>query len=248
VHLLTAITRSRWHQYKRGDEGPFPGATALCGMQDSTSGSGGLINWGVTGSLETYERVLRDTQDWEQARREAAAWPDKARDLGSDVHTAVDQFNRGLPLEITNETAPYVAHYAAWLRNAGVEILASEFFTINAEIGFGGTLDAIARIDGELCLVDWKTGKAKDSQRLQLAGLSMAEWYGDKGKDAEPMPKIETAYIALLRPDSAPELIRHDITDDDREHFRFLVETYHRVRGWAKAYAPTPVQIKEEAA
>jgi hypothetical protein len=245
---MTAITRSRWHQYVHGDDGPFPGCTAICGMQESTQGSGGLINWGVTGSLETYERVLRDTQDWEQARREAAAWPDKARDLGTEVHDAVDQFNRGLPLEITNETAPYIAQYAAWLRNERVEILASEFYVINGEYGFGGTLDAIARIGGELCLVDWKTGKAKDSQRLQLAGLSMAEWYGDKGKDAEPMPKIETAYIALIRPDGPPELIRHDITDSDREHFLYLVDTYHRVRGWAKAFTATPVEIKEEAA
>jgi hypothetical protein len=70
----------------------------------------------------------------------------------------------------------------------------------------------------------------------------MAEWYGDKDKDAEPMPKIDTAYIVLLRPDSAPELIRHDITDDDREHFRYLVDTYHRVRGWAKAFTPTPLR------
>jgi hypothetical protein len=248
VHLVTAITRSRWHQYKRGEDGPFPGATALCGMQDSTQGSGGLINWAVNGALETYARTLQQTDDWDEARAAAAAWPNNARDLGSDVHVAVDQFNRGLPLEITNETAPYVAQYAAWLRNAGVEILASEFYTINGEYGFGGTLDAIARIDGELCLVDWKTGKAKDSQRLQLAGLSMAEWYGDKGKDAEPMPKIETAYIVLLRPDGPPELIRHDITDADREHFLYLVDTYHRVRDWAKAFAPTPVQIKEEAA
>jgi hypothetical protein len=248
VHFVTAITRSRWHQYKRGEDGPFPGATALCGMQDSTQGSGGLINWAVNGALETYARTLQQTDDWDEARAAAAAWPNNARDLGSDVHTAVDQFNRGLPLEITNETAPYVAQYAAWLRNAGVEIVASEFYTINGEYGFGGTLDAIARIDGELCLVDWKTGKAKDSQRLQLAGLSMAEWYGDKGKDAEPMPKIETAYIALLRPDGPPELIRHDITDADREHFLYLVDTYHRVRDWAKAFNPTPVQIKEEAA
>ena len=246
---MTAITRSRWHQYKRGEDGPFPGATALCGMQDSIHGSGGLVTWGVNGSIDTFERVLKESKDWAQARLEAAAWANKARDLGNEVHTAVDNFNRGLPLEITNDTAPYVAQYAAWLRNAKVEILASEFYTINATIGFGGTLDAIARIDGELCLVDWKTGKAKDSQRLQLAGLSMAEWYGDKGKDAEPMPNIETAYIVLLRPDSAPELIRHDITDADREHFRYLVDTYHRVRGWAKAFTPTPVvQVTEEAA
>ena len=243
---MTAITRTLRHQYKRGTDGPFPGATALCGMQDSTGGSDGLIGWGVTGAIETYERVLRESKDWEKARMEAVAWPTKARDLGSDVHVVVDNFNRGLPLEITQDTAPYVAQYAAWLRNRNVEIVASEFYTINATIGFGGTLDAIARIDGELCLVDWKTGKPKDSQRLQLAGLSMAEWYGDKGKDAEPMPKIETAYIVLLRPDAPPAEIRHDITDEDREHFKYLVTTYHKVRGWAKAFQPTA--LKEEAA
>lgn len=245
---MAPITRSRWHQYVHGDAGPFPGVTTFCGMQDSTSGANGLITWGVTGALETFERVLRETKDWEEARAAAAKWPTRARDLGDEVHTAIDQFNRGLPLELTSDTAPYVAQYAAWLRNENIEILASEFYTFNATIGFGGTLDAIARIDGELCLVDWKTGKAKDSQRLQLAGLSMAEVYGDKGQDAKPMPKIDTAYIVLVQPDGPPLVIPHQITDADREHFRYLVETYHRVRGWAKAFTPTPVEIKEEAA
>src|SRR5690606_35217837 len=132
--------------------------------------------------------------------------------LGSDVHTAIDQFNRGLPLDVTSETGPYVAQYAAWLRNNNVEIVGSEKYVFNATIGFGGTYDALARIDGELCLVDWKTGKAKDSQRLQLAGLSMAEIHGDAGEEPEPMPKVDAAYIVLIRADGPPEPIRHDIT------------------------------------
>jgi hypothetical protein len=91
-----------------------------------------------------------------------------------------------------------------------------------------------------------KTGKEKISQRLQLTGLSMAEWHGEPNEEPEPMPKVEVAYILLLRPDSVPELIRHEITDADREHFKYLVETYHRVRGWAKQFTPTI--LKEEAA
>jgi hypothetical protein len=243
---MTAITRSRWHQYVHGDDGPFPGVTTFCGMQDSTQGSNGLITWGVNGALETFERVLRETQDWEQARAAAVKWPTLQRDLGSDVHTAIDQFNRGLPLEITGETAPYLAQYAAWVRNEGIEIVGSEKFVFNKAIGFGGTYDALAYIDEELALVDFKTGKAKDSQRLQLAGLSMAEIHGDAGEEPEPMPKVDAAYIVLVRADGPPEVIRHDITDEDREHFKYLVDTFHRVRGWAKAFAPTP--IKEAAA
>ena len=49
---MTAITRSRWHQYVMGEHGPFPGCTALCGMQDATQGSDGLITWGVNGALD----------------------------------------------------------------------------------------------------------------------------------------------------------------------------------------------------
>jgi len=239
---MTAITRSRWHQYVMGEHGPFPGCTALCGMQDATQGSDGLITWGVNGALDTYERVLRESKDWEQARADAAKWPARARDLGTDVHTAVDQFNRGLPLEITGETAPYVAQYAAWLRNNNVEVLGSEKYVINTAIGFGGTYDSLLRIDGELALCDVKTGKEKISQRLQLTGLSMAEWHGEPGEEPEPMPKVDVAYILLLRPDSAPELIRHEITDADREHFKYLVDTYHRVRGWAAQFTPTALK------
>ena len=244
---MTAITRSRWHQYVHGEDGPFPGVTALCGMQDSTQGSDGLIGWGVKGSVETFERVLRESKDWEEARTAALAWRNKARDLGTDVHSAVDQFNRGLPLELTHDTAPYVAQYAAWLRNNDIEVVGSERYVFSKEIGFGGTYDSLCRIGGELVLVDVKTGSEKPSQRLQLTGLSMAEIHGEPGEEPEPMPKVETAYILLLRADSAPELIRHDITDADREHFRYLVETYHRVRGWAKQFAPTVV-TEEKAA
>jgi hypothetical protein len=243
---VTAITRSRWHQYVYGEHGPFPGCTAICAMQDSTQGSGGLITWGVRGALDAYILALGESKDWETARAVAEQWPNRARDLGTDVHAAIDQFNRGRPLEITHDTAPYVAQYAAWLRNRGVEVIASERYVINTEIGFGGTYDSLCLIDGELALVDVKTGSEKVSQRLQLTGLSMAELHGEPGEEPEPMPKVEVAYILLLRPDSPPDLIRHEITDADREHFRFLVETYHRVRGWAKAFTPT--EVKEEAA
>lgn len=246
---MTAITRSRWHQYVHGDKGPFPGVTALCAMQDSTQGSDGLIGWAVNGTLnDLWFRLKKGGQSFDDAFADAKVWRNKARDLGSDVHTAVDQFNRGLPLELTNDTAPYVAQYGAWLRNNDIQIVGSEKYVINAEIGFGGTYDSLMVIDGELALVDVKTGSEKPSQRLQLTGLSMAEIHGEPGEEPEPMPRVEVAYILLLRPDSPPELIRHDITDRDREHFTYLVDTYHKVRGWAKQFAPTPVEIKEEAA
>ena len=242
---MTAITRSRWHQYVMGDHGPYPGCTALCGMQDATQGPDGLITWGVKGALDEYERVLRESKSWEQARTVAVKWPSQARDLGTDVHTAVDQFNRGEPLSITGDTAPYVAQYAAWLRNNNVEVLGSEKYVINTEIGFGGTYDSLLRIDGELALCDVKTGKEKISQRLQLTGLSLGEYHGEAGLEAERMPEMSgVGWILLLRPDGY-DLRRHEITDADREHFARLVQTFHAIRSWAAEFAPT--ELREAA-
>ena len=226
--------------------GPFPGATALTALQDAVGGGDGLGNWIAAQTLNTVDRYIGTDFDWEQVRREAFQAKNAPRDLGSAVHVALDQFNRGRPLELTDKVAPYVAHYAAWLRNRGVEVVASERYTINTEVGYGGTYDALLRIDGETCLADFKTGKAKDSQRLQLTGLSMAEWHADRNQEAEPMPKIDRAYIVLVRPDSPPELIEHEITDRDRDHFKRLVEMYREAVEWRAAFAPTP--IKEEIA
>jgi hypothetical protein len=90
-------------------------------------------------------------------------------------------------------------------------------------------------IDGECGPLDVKSGKEKASQKLQLTGLSMGEWHGEAGLEAEPMPKLDpVGFILLLRPDGY-QLVRHEITDADREHFIRLVETYHRIRSWRDA-------------
>ena len=244
---MTAITRTANHQYAYAGKGPFPGCTAIAGLQDAVGGSDGLMGWGVNIALDEYRRVLAETKDWDRAR--TAAWDakDEPRNLGSAVHVALDHFNRGLPLELTDKTAPYVAQYAAWLRNRNIEIVGSERFVMNATVGFGGTYDALARIDGALYLMDWKTGKAKASQRLQLAGLSMAELHGEPGEEPEPMPKVDGAYIALIRPDGPPELIPHEITDEDREHFKYLVGTYHRIKQWVGEYVSLRPQEEKAA-
>jgi hypothetical protein len=245
---LTAITRTTGHTYSMGKQGPFPGVTGVIALQDAVGGSDGLLNWAVKLALDTVERHATVTPEaWPEVRREAFQAKNAARDNGSAIHAAVDAFNRGLPLELTDATAHHLAQYGAWAFHNKVEILGSERYVISPSLRFGGTYDSLVRINGETALVDVKSGKEKPSQRLQLAGLSMAEWHGEPGEEPERMVEVDTAYILLLRPDGY-EAIRHDITDEDREHFARLVQTYHAVREWAAAFVPTPVAIKEEAA
>ena len=249
---MTPITRTAGHTYSMGPHGPFPGVTGIIALQDAVGGSDGLLNWAVKLALDEVERGLpaitravEPEHSWPTLRSRAFQAKNAARDNGSAIHAAVDAFNRGEPLELVDSTAHHVAQYAAFLHHRKAEVLGSEKYAINATLGFGGTYDSLMQIDGELALVDVKSGKEKPSQRLQLAGLSMAEWHGEPGEEPERMVEVDTAYILLLRPEGY-EAIRHDITDEDREHFARLVQTYHAIREWAASYTPT--ELKEEAA
>jgi hypothetical protein len=245
-----AIERTNAHLYTYVDGtkryGPFPGATALCRVQDSLGGTDGLMTWGINLALDEFIAKWGGA-NLEEARAAAIRAKDVPRDEGTAVHSAVDRFNKDEPLALTPTTAPYVAHYAAALRREGIDVLASERYVVNPDIGFGGTYDSLVRIGKEAGPLDVKTGREKASQRIQLTLLSMGQWHGEAGLEAEPMPVLSNVgWILLLRPDGY-ELIRHDITDEDRAHAIHLVETYHRIRDWASSYMPTALQRKEAA-
>ena len=244
-----AIERTGGHLYTLVEQdkrlGPFPGATAITGLQDSLGGSDGLMNWGIGLALDAFMRewpLANDEAALDAARSAAFQAKNAPRDLGSAIHMACDQFNRKQNLDLTDKTAPYVAHYGLAMYREGITILGSERYVVNTDIGFGGTYDSLVEIDGERGPLDVKSGKEKPSQRLQLTALSMGQWHGEAGLEAEPMPELSgVGFILLLRPDGY-RLVRHEITDADREHVIHLVETYHRIREWAATFAPTALK------
>ncbi|MDP9145938.1 MAG: hypothetical protein M3N43_14815 [Actinomycetota bacterium] len=235
--LEAGIVRTDGHMYVYKDQGPFPGVTRICGLQDSAGGADGLMNWAVGLALDTVEALTKADANWEEVRSAAFQAKNNARDLGSAIHASVDRFNRHQALGVTDKTASYVAQYGAFLYNRGVEILGSEKYVINTSVGFGGTYDSLVTIDGETGPLDVKSGKEKASQRLQLTGLSMGELHGEPLEEPVPLPPLDdVGFILLLRPDGY-ELVRHEITQADRDHFTRLVEIYHHVRSWAEGAA-----------
>ena len=234
------------HRYTLIEEGkrigPFPGATAICKVADSLMG-GDLPRWGANQSLDYLEKYGLhniNNDEWPTIRGHALDAVNRARDMGSAVHAIADQLNSGMQLQMFTEgVAPYIAHYGAALVQKRIKVLASERYCVNTDIGFGGTYDALVEIGDERGMLDVKTGKEKASQRLQLTGLSMTQWHGEAGLEAEPMPALDNVgWILLLRPDGY-ELVRHEISNEDREHFIHLVETYHRIRTWSDQFRPT---------
>ncbi len=169
-----------------------PGTTVICGAYKD---SGGLIHWAWTqGQLGLDYRETRD----------------KAADIGTLVHAAIEAHLAGKPLPVLEEV-PERAYRAflKWQAQNNLEILEQEIRLVSEEFKYGGTLDAVGTIDGKHILLDWKTSKGVyKNYLLQLAA------YAQLWNENHPDRKIE----------GGAWLVRFSKTDGVCEPYFFAVE------------------------
>lgn len=67
--------------------------------------------------------------------------------------------NTGIPEELTAEEVGCVMSFVSWRNAVKPKFLVWDRNVYSEKYGFAGTLDAIAEIDGELVLIDFKTSK-----------------------------------------------------------------------------------------
>tara|TARA_E500000305_G_scaffold81562_1_gene67377 strand:+ start:1047 stop:1928 length:882 start_codon:yes stop_codon:yes gene_type:complete len=138
-----------------------------------------------------------------------------ARAFGSLMHNAIDELNKSFFLGSEYaEIADYVKHYAQWLKESKVEILDSEFVAVSDRYGYAGQVDAIAKVDGKMTLLDYKTQDVKtdskgnlkpnyyDSWLWQLAAYKNAEWAG------KPKRITQVMSVVLCSHTPAPPMIK----------------------------------------
>jgi hypothetical protein len=164
------------------------------------------------------------------------------RDRGSRIHQALEYvLRRATDVSVDPRDQPAVDGARLWLNEHHVKPLEVEAFLINETVGYGGTCDLIAEIDGEVWLLDWKTSKSVawpsgavyDEMRLQLAAYSRAEFIA-KVADPEryPLPAIERFGILHVT-DGGTRLYEADVTDERLATFRACLW----IHGWRKGKA-----------
>ena len=112
-----------------------------------------------------------------------------AGNRGSRIHAAIESFIKGDEIkhdaqfpdsdgnmaELSADEYRALVKFAEWDAVTTPEYIATEKTVISKRYGFAGTLDCLARIDGKLVLIDWKTGKGiYTSYFLQVAALRQA--------------------------------------------------------------------------
>ncbi|GAA2865308.1 cytochrome [Paenarthrobacter ilicis] len=174
-----------------------------------------------------------------KASKAAEQYRDKAAARGDRVHTYCEQVAlraMGRPHRVEeclaelaeNGEQAFASRFDEWWELYQVEPLAPEITVWNSAVGYAGTLDLVARINGRICLIDYKTkgttrdGTVKaldDKVVMQLtAGMKAEEslvdpvagtwepWkYGDN-----PMLLAVAVGETEVRPQRAnPEILKH---------------------------------------
>jgi hypothetical protein len=211
-----------------------------------------LIYWaaksvaeGAIARLEEWTAIREDEGD-EAAVRFLKGLPwdkrDRAADAGTAVHAAIEATVKGTiaprwPKLLTGFKTQYERFLAAYRP----EWVTSEA-TVYSRLGYAGTLDAIARIDGRTLLIDAKSGeRIYDETSMQLAAYRYAEWI-DLGDGAEhPLPTVDACAVLHLRPDRY-QLVEVDAGPAQYQAFLHLLEV-HRWMEAVKAHSPIGEQV-----
>ena len=132
---------------------------------------------GVTTVLDAYPKGGFYTKWLKELGTSADVVIQKAFDLGSEVHNAIDDLTKGKKLIYMDGLGNNLFSYEAWVMIGKfvqfakyVKIVSSEQVIVSDHMKLGGTVDLICEIEGERWLIDYKTSKAiYKTNQLQLA-------------------------------------------------------------------------------
>lgn len=106
----------------------------------------------------------------------------KASEIGTQAHGLIEReinYRMGIPVK-DKEKVPEAAEWAFmawedWAKSVHLEPIASEQVIWSREFQYAGTLDLLAKVNGKLAVIDWKTGKSVYSEaHLQNAAYRHA--------------------------------------------------------------------------
>jgi len=149
-------------EYRLADGTRVPGVTTVISTSLGWS-KGALMHWAWTEGKEG--RNYRETQQ-------------QAADAGTLAHAMVESRIHGTTFTVpptASEEQVRLARlsfdaFREWFDQSRIDLVETEMHLISEEWRFGGTPDAVGRIKGNLCLLDWKTSRGIYAEYLiQLA-------------------------------------------------------------------------------
>jgi len=203
--------RDRYYPCQRCDLGQHASITTLLGVISSRALMGWMAKNGVAklnvldgvlqewftdqpeivNSKDCYQKIRTTAEQRWKLTEDTAFWKSgkelgaEAADFGTIAHGWIEAHLHGR--EITLETLPPPARNAVeaflqWEKEHQLEVIKTEQTFYNCKLNYAGTADCVAKVDGELTLIDWKTSTGIYLEMaIQAWGYALA----DESQNAE---------------------------------------------------------------
>jgi hypothetical protein len=183
-------------------------------------------NWDIVSQL-----VQRDPKGAEDYLKNAHRRKTKAAtDLGSAAHDYFERLARGEIIHdrhVHIDVKPHVRWFREFLAELQPKFLYLEETVWSDAHRYAGSFDAIAEIDGEIVLLDWKTSaKVYDSVALQLSAYRYADRIilAETGESVD-VPAMAGGAVLHVRPEGW-SLVPVKCDEEIFEHFQSLRHTF----------------------
>ncbi|MDQ2782221.1 MAG: DUF2800 domain-containing protein [Actinomycetota bacterium] len=248
-----ATTTNRGRTYKWRDEEFTSVTTILSGGVPKPA----LTNWAaksvaeyVAAHLAEVNAIAADDPAAAIDLMKGSPWRqrDKAAAQGSDIHAWAEAHVLGKVMpEPPPAHRPYCDGFLRFLEDWRPTYQMSEATVYNRANAYAGTLDAIVEMDGDLWLIDYKTGKGVYGEvALQLSAYRSAEFIGLPDGTEAPMPEVDWCGVLHLTPDGY-HLIPVEAGPDEFRAFLYAqqVRNFAEYRSREVLGAPLPAPERE---
>jgi hypothetical protein len=210
---VATIKRSGSRFYIDPEDGDVkvPGVTSIGGMLPKDfltfwaakeAAEAAVDNWDLISQL-----VQRDPAGAVDYLKNAHRRKSKAAtDIGSAAHDYFERLARGETVNdrhVHVDVKPHVRWFREFLDEVQPEFLYLEETVWSDTHRYAGSFDAIAKVDGEVVLLDWKTSKAVyDSVALQLSAYRYADRIilAESGESVD-VPEMAGGAVLHVRPE-----------------------------------------------
>ena len=173
----------------------------------------------------------------------------KAANAGTDAHTYAEELLNG-DRPMVEEFAPPGVHprtadnIKAIIRHLDAEVIATELTVWHRRENYAGSFDALLRIDGELCLADWKTNRTAiyPETALQCCAYARAEFILLPDGTEHPMPNIRRALALHIPAETDAAIHDLDISDLTWEAFKSARVLFE----WQTLYAKEAIGPRQQ--
>ena len=189
-----------------------------------------LVRPAIQPGVEHAESYLEEV--YERARKESTRVRRVAADVGTEVHRLLEGYPRVAVPDTDGPIRRGALAGVAWLNSVSLEWACQESPIYSRRFRYSGRLDGIAKVNGVLSLVDWKTSQSVYPEfRLQTAAYVKA-W-----EEEHPDLRIEQRILIRLGKDDGvfePHVYGRDSLRQDFQGFLGALTLYKRLQSIEK--------------